>query len=195
MEFLFLHYLLAWKALSYLVIFLAMFFEGDIFLFSAAFLAHQGFFEPFFLFFILWLSVLFGDSVWYWLGYQTTTRFLRFKRWADRVAAPFDGLLVNRTFRAIFISKFIYGIHHALLWRTGSLKIGYFKFLKIDLLASLFWVLIIGGFGYSAGHAFDLVKHYFKFAEFGLLIGALILFAILHLIARRSRKKMINERS
>ena len=184
------HYLTIWRPLGYLLAFLAMIFEGDGVLFIIGFLTHEGLFDPFNIYLTLLMGVLVGDSLWYWLGLKVNVSSLFFGRWAEKIAKPFDDHLIGRPFRTIFISKFIYGLHHAILIRAGELKLRWNTLIKDDFLPAVLWVLSIGGLGYLSSASFTLVKHYVRFSEIALLIGLVVFFTIWHFIASSSKKKL-----
>lgn len=181
----FLHYVLNLGPLAYLIAFVGMMIEGDALLFTAAFLTHQGYFDFRFMLPTLVAGVLFGDLGWYWLGhwmhhYSTSS----LAHWIHRIAKPLDRHLLSRPRRTIFISKFTYGVHHAILIRAGALRLNIREFLKDDLYATSAWIALIGGLGYLSAASFVLIKHYVKFAEVALLLGLAAIFIISHIIVR-----------
>ena len=181
-------YLSSWEHFAYAIGFLGMIVEGEAILFTAAFLANQGAFNPIFIFGVLFAGVITGDLFWYWLGLRLQTSNSFVKRWAERIGKPFDRHLVHRQFRTIFISKFTYGFHHPILMRAGALKVNVRNYLKNDVIASLIWMLIIGGLGYFSSASFLLVRRYVKFAEISLLLVLVVVFGILHYISSRSQR-------
>lgn len=187
---LFLFYLLLWKPLGYLAVFIAMVLEGEVSLFAAAFLTHQGFFDIGDIFLTIYAGLLLGDLGWYWLGTHLERLPPAVRHWVERLARPFDDHLLNRTFRTIFISKFTYGVHHALLMRAGALRINLGNFIRYDVIASLIWLVTIGGLGYFFSASFVLIRHYLRYAEIGLLLSILIFFALSRFLAAQSRKRL-----
>lgn len=187
MNSLLLSYLNSWEPLGYIIIFLGMMVEGDLVLFSTAFLAHQGIiaFIPAFLS-ALWGMIL-GDNLWYSLGLKirNSSRLSFVTAWAERIAKKFDERLIKRPVRTIFIAKFTYGFNRAILIRAGMLRLKWRKIEQSDILATLLWMAIVGGLGYFASASFSLIKHYLRFAEVGLFLGLLIFFCLEHLIAKR----------
>lgn len=179
---LFIHYLTLSRPIGYVFVFIGMIIEGDVLLFIAAFFTHQGIFDIGDMLVAVLAGTIVGDTLWYVLGFQLNNSFLFLKRWIDRIARPFDKQLRSRPFRTIFISKFIYGIHHALLVRAGSLKLPFKKFALVDLAAIVLWVATVGGLGYVSGSSFVFLKHYLRFAEFGLALGLVVLFILSHII-------------
>ena len=185
-------------AWNYAIIFLAMIVEGDPFLFSAFFLANEGVFGIATLSIVIFLGVLVGDLLWYWLGVkidkqnfslrEISRRETKLMVWAEKVAAPFDDHLISRTFHTIFISKFTYGIYHAIILRAGMLRFPIRRFIGYDAISTIVWMAAVGGLGYFSSYSFSLVKQSLKYAEIGLLIGILFFLFISHYISKRSKK-------
>lgn len=166
-----------------------MIIEGDPFLFSAFFLAHEGVLRISTLSVVVFLGVLIGDLLWYWLGIKIDKHSSRkLVDWAERIAAPFDGHLISRTFHTIFISKFTYGTYHAILVRAGMLRFPIRRFIGYDAVSTVVWMIVVGGLGYFSSYSFSLIKHYMKIAEVGLLIGILFFIFLSKYISKRSRQ-------
>lgn len=183
-------YILLWKPIAYGILFFAMIIEGEIFLFTAGFLASQGFIDPAITFLVLFFGVQLGDSLWYLLGYKINHSDTKIGRWLVRITGQFDEHLTNSTLRTIFISKFIVGFHHFLLARAGVLKIKYNEFFKDDFVANIAWLAIVGGLGFLSGASFVLVKEYLKFAEIALALGLFVFFILDYLVIKNLKKKL-----
>ena len=166
-----------------------MIFEGEIFLFTAAFLASQGFLRTDLTFSALFIGVLAGDSLWYLLGHKINHSNRRLSQWLVKATGRFDDHLLSNPLRTLFISKFIYGAHHLVLTRAGVLKLKFKEFFKDNLIANLAWVFIVGGLGYISGASFVFVKHYLKFAEYALILGLALFFILDFLVVRYGLKK------
>ncbi len=174
---------------NYIIIFLAMIVEGDPFLFSAFFLAHEGIFGIPTLVIVIFSGVLMGDLFWYWLGIKIDKHSSRkLVDWAERIASPFDEHLISRTFHTIFVSKFTYGTYHAILVRAGMLRFPVRRFIGYDAVSTLVWMAVVGGLGYFSSYSFSLVKQSLKYAEIGLLVGVLFFVFLSKYIAKRSKK-------
>jgi membrane-associated protein len=186
-----LHYIAFWKPLAYAILFFGMIIEGEAFLFIAAFLSAQGFLDTGAALFFLFTGVQLGDSFWYWLGHKINHSDTRVGRWLVKLTGPFDGHLKEKTLRTIVLSKFIVGFHHFILARAGVLKINFYKFLKYDFFSNIIWIAIVGGLGYFSGTYFLLVKHFFRFAEYGLIGGLLFYFILNFLVVKYSIKKKL----
>lgn len=181
---LFMHYLTISRIFGYLLVFLGMIVEGDAVLFTAAFLTHQRNFDFGDMLLIVFGGTLIGDILWYYFGFKLNNlqKFIFLRIWMDKISKPFDPQLHKRPLRTIFISKFLYGLHHIILMRAGNLKLPMKKYLQIDVVAIVFWVTIVGGLGYLSGISFSFLKRYLQFAEIMLVIVFLTLITLSHFI-------------
>jgi len=189
MESLIFQYLTAWEPLAYIIIFFGMMVEGDTVLFIAAFLTHQGILHILpALLTALWGMIL-GDNLWYTLGFKLKNSNTFLNQWAEKLAKPFDEHLKNHPLRTTFLSKFTYGVGHAIFFRAGAIRIRWGKLEQSDILATLFWMAVVAGLGYFSSASFSLAKHYLRFGEIALLLGLIIFFTLKHLIVKKSKGK------
>lgn len=185
-----LSYILISKPLAYGVIFLGMMIEGDIFLFTTAFLTSAGFFDVWDVAAIAISGALIGDVVWFWLGQRFMHSSKLLSRLSNRFAAPFDAHLKDYPLRTIFLSKFTYGIHRLLLARTGAHGMAVSRFIKLDALAIIAWALIIGGLGYFSGASIHFIRHYLKFTEVALGLGLIAFFVFQYIADYVTRRNL-----
>lgn len=190
MHYLLYHFLETHRLLGYAVISVAMIFEGDLFLFMASFLTHQGFFDPFDMFIAVFLGVMTGNLAWYGAGFWLRQRIDLINRWAQKIAAPFDDHLKKQTFHTIFLSKFIYGVHHAILLRAGMLQIKFGKFVKVSIFSNLLWIVIVGSLGFISSASLGRLGHRIKFVEVVLLAAFVCFLLISYLISYEAKKKL-----
>lgn len=189
-ESLLMHYLLLSPFVGYTAIFLGMIIEGDVLLFTAAFLTHQGIFNISYMLVFVFAGTIIGDVFWYLLGFKLNHSFLFLRQQINRISRPFDKKILSRPFHTIFISKFIYGINHALLIRAGNLKLPFSEFILADLAATILWIFLVGGLGYSAGASFALFKHYLRFVELWVAIGLVTIFIFSRVVKLCSTGKL-----
>lgn len=189
METLLFQYLLLWKPLGYFLIFIGLALEGDTALFIASFLTYHGFFDVGKFFLTAFSGAIIGDVFWYWLGRRINNSSSFINKITNRIKFA-DDHLINRLPHTIFVSKFVYGIHHLIILRAGALNVDLKKLIRYNLLPTLLWILLIGGLGYIFGASFTLIKKYVKFVEIGLLIALIIFFIIEKFIKKRSEKKL-----
>lgn len=177
MELLFLNVLIVWPPLGYILIVLAMIFEGDLALFTVAFLTNMGLFDTGDAALTALFGILIGDWLWYEAGKHIHRLPTFLSSRVEKFAAPFDEKLTQHPFRTLLFTKFAYGIHHFILLRSGAVQLRLRRFLACDIPASLIWFALIGGLGYFFGHALFGTEKYLKFGEVAILIGLIILFS------------------
>lgn len=174
METIFLHHAENWRILVYLVIFLGMVLEGEIILFSAFFLVHQGNLDFFDVLAIAYIGVIIGDILWYRFGNFFLKTFPHLEKYVSKLTGYLDNELDKNPRRTIFLSKFIFGTHRATLIRAGARKIPFNSFLSGDIVASLCWIAAVAVFAYVTSFSLTLFKHYVRFIEISLLIGIVV---------------------
>lgn len=190
MESLIINHIDTWITWGYPLAFFTMLVEGDFFIFIFGFLTQIGLYDPLVMYLTLYAGAIVGDVMWYMVGskFKHLPRFIN--AWVEKISPPFDDHLRNRTLRTLFFSKFTYGFHRAFFVRAGMLKLPLKRFVKIDLIASVPWILIVGGLGYISGASYVLIKHYVKFIEVTLL-GAVVIFVVIqHYLAKLSKRKL-----
>ncbi|MBI3442338.1 MAG: VTT domain-containing protein [Candidatus Sungbacteria bacterium] len=182
-----LYYLTLWKPLGYGIVFLGMIFEGDAMLFTAAFLAREGFFRPSTTVAVAFAGVLLGDLFWYRLGAAADHSLPRIRQWATRLAAPLDSRLEDRSFHCFLLSKFIF-IGHAVIARAGMVRMPTRKFLRSDIPATLMWMAAVGLLGYFSSISLELLRRYVRLAELGLLFSLALFFLVLSIAKQYWRR-------
>jgi len=187
-----LHYLTDHQALGYIIIFIGMMIEGDILLFTAGFLTHQGYFDIGIMLLLVFSGVIIGDNIWYVFGELMAEKksFLGAKKFIGNLTNHFDEHLKNRPVRTIFISKFAYGFYRPVLLKAGASKLSFKRFIEADLAATFLWVFLIGGLGYLSSASFLAIKRYLKYTELTLLLSIVIFILISHIITKISKKEL-----
>lgn len=169
----------AHRYLGYLFLFLMMILEGEVFLIVSATLAHIGAFKLWEVFIVALTGVILGNVLWYYLGMVIHKN--DFARWltvrAERAVDYFLPHFREKPFSSIFISKFIYGVNHAVVFMSGVLRIDLPLFLKAEALASVAWVIFHTTLGYLFGYAAIQITH--KASRFVLILAAFVLGFIL----------------
>ncbi len=177
---------------TYILIFFGIAIEGDVVLFTSAFLADQGYVNPFVIVIITLLGVFVRDISWYEIGRRVSASESRVVAKAREMAEPFDDHLKDRLFHSVFVAKFVYGLHLAIIMRIGSLKLPIKEFIRADALATVVWIFVVGGLGYlsSESVAFFSAQKYLKYTEVALAAG-IVLYMILHRYISRYSKKFL----
>ena len=188
MESLLLQYIESWRVLGYLVIFFGMFFEGEVLLFAAFYLARQGYLDIGDTYIIATCGAIIGDILWYYIGSFANTDRFWLTRYFRRVAAPADRIIAREPFIVLVISKFTYGFHRITILRARPAGIPLHSFLKMDIPALFIWTATIAVLGYALAESLVFFKEYIKFAEVGFLIAILVFAGIAHLISKQSKE-------
>ena len=188
MESLILNDIVAWRFLAYTIILIGMLFEGEIFLFTAFFLASEGYIDPLNTLFFVVVGTLAGDLLWYFMGpYVERIRFIQ--KIILPIAGKIDSQLKKRPAFTILISKFIYGFHRPTLLRAKLVGISLKQFIKIAFPASIIWIAAIAVLAVLFSASIGLFKTYLKFAEIGLFVGVCAFVVADYLISGFYRKK------
>ncbi len=179
-----------WHLYGYVLLALGIFIEGDAVLFTAGFLAHRGFFNPSLTFLWALVGATLGDIVWYKLGEYLENKDNRLVRWLKTATNPLGPYLLNHPKKSLFISKFLYGINHAILAKAGAMRMPLNELIRNDLPANLFWIITIGSLGYASSAGLVHMRHPVRTAELGLLIGILTIIMLAHIFAYFFKKKL-----
>jgi membrane protein DedA with SNARE-associated domain len=169
-----LQYLEAWPPLGYVIIGLGMAIDGEPFLFAAAFLVYQDILHIIPTILVVFTMTVIGDICWYYLGTYFSYLPRPIKIWIEHLTGPFDHFLLAHPGKLMGISKFAYGIHHALWARAGALNLNLKKLIIIDIFATAVWIIIAGGLSYVFSASFNEVTRYIGYLEIGLLISLVI---------------------
>ncbi|HEY4510336.1 MAG TPA: VTT domain-containing protein [Candidatus Paceibacterota bacterium] len=176
--------------MSYILVFFGVIMEGEVTLFTSAFLTRQGFLNIGYASITLLLGALAGDLMWYALGtrFGSSTSFIM--RWLNRVAGRFDNHITKSPIRTIFISKFTYGFHRAVLVRAGILGLPIKRIFRADFLVTVVWMIVVGGLGYALSASIPLVRKSVHLVESMFLIFFIGFIILEFIITKISEKKL-----
>lgn len=172
-------FILDHRNIGYILLFFMMVLEGEIFLILAATLAHLKAFDLGDVFLVSLGGVIVGNVLWYHLGAIIGTHGFTKKIviYAEKTILYFLPHFRDRPFTSIFISKFIYGINHAVVIMAGVFKIDFILFLKAESLASVVWVILQMSVGYFFGYAAIKITH--NVSRFVFIIATFVIAFIL----------------
>lgn len=132
-------------------LFFGFFLPGDSLLFTAGFLASQGYFDPWILMVLLSIAAIGGDSVGYWTGekfgrrlFQREDSFWFNKKHLDTAAAFYE----KHGGKAIVLARFIPIVRTFVPIVAGMARMSYRNFLFYNVFGGLFWVISLVGAGY-----------------------------------------------
>jgi membrane protein DedA with SNARE-associated domain len=164
---------------------------GEEVLFLLSIFSGKGYFSLYAVIFLGFLGLLSADIFWYFIGKHGRIREGRkklIKCSGYRELHKFGKFLDERhEFLGFFLSKFVYGIRFLKLVSSGAKEMRFWRFLKLDILALIAWMIIMIPLGFLAGRGFLRIfeiVHGIEGAVKVLVIGLFIII-LLNLIARR----------
>lgn len=183
---------------TYLIMFIIIFLEtglvvtpflpGDSLLFAAGAFAALGALDMVWLFVILSVAAIGGDTVNYWIGayigpkifHKEKVRFLN-REYLDRTHQFYE----KYGGKTIIIARFVPIIRTFAPFVAGIGSMTYWKFISYNVIGGIAWILICTLAGYFFGNL-PIVKE-----NFSLVILAIIIISILPGVIEFMRQKMI----
>jgi membrane-associated protein len=175
-----------YQAWTYAILFVIVFCEtglvvtpflpGDSLIFAAGVLAHKGQLNPFFIFALLSLAAVLGDTVNYWLGKYLGPRVLRNensrifkKQYLDKTHAYFE----KYGGKTIIIARFVPIVRTFAPFVAGVGAMSYGPFLMYNVAGGVLWVAICNFAGYFFASVPFVEKH------FSIVVLMIILISIM----------------
>ena len=174
---------------GYLMVVVGVIFEGDATVVAASILAHRGFLTLRWVIVLAAVTSLTMNQIYFWLGRR---------HGVERVAKA-DG---RRLFRNIvhhtrkhaiwlvLLSRFVFGFRMAIPATVGALGMSMTKFLIADLFGALIWAVTLGGTGYVAGHAGQVLLSNVRDNEW-IVAGVLIVLTLAWGVYRRRHVQQV----
>jgi membrane protein DedA with SNARE-associated domain len=166
----------------------------ELVLLAGGVLVASGVLHPVLMLFSTFLGVITGDVLLFWLGRGLATRLttsIYFTRWLSP-----RKLLKGRTFFAqhgnttVFLARFIPGLRAPTFLLAGTMQMGLWRFVAMDILAAFIFVPIICGGGYLFADHIDAVAAWFR--SFERVCLTLLAITGLTWLLRRYRGKRTN---
>lgn len=191
LEHVFANYIAHLGALTYPLIAVAIFLEGEAVIFGVMFLAYQGLLNIYSAIITIILAVLFTDVSSYFIGYYGPLYLPRIAAFYEKIVTPMDSKLRSMSFTMFLISKFTYGFHRAVLIRSGMLRVPFWKFFRINIITSTIWITTISLIAYASWESVHYIQRSLKYVEAALAFGVILLFIIAHAIRYFSKQKLL----
>ena len=149
---------------GYLAIIVGTFLEGETALILGSIAAQLGYLELPWVIAAALSGTLIGDQFYFFLGRYKGKAVLRSRpRWQAGASKVF-ALLQRHETLLILGFRFLYGIRTMASFVIGMSHVATAKFVFLNVLGALIWAVIVGGFGYAFGKAFEMligdIKHY-----------------------------------
>ena len=179
---------------GYGLVFLAMIFEGELFLVVTGMMARIHALDFFDAFFFALSGALAGDMLWYGSGRLLQSRYPNHHITAFVVHRVKEYLptIDKNPFHVIFLSKFIYGLNHSTIVMLGLLKTPFGHYLRIQAVATFIWSLLFLTVGYIFGSVAITytrrLRHFLFIALIFLIIVAIFAHGIGYFIKKTEQK-------
>jgi membrane-associated protein len=167
------------------------FLPGDSLLFAAGTFAAIGSFNVHFLFLILSLAAIIGDSVNYWIGhyigmklFEKNNRFLK-KEYLDRTHKFYE----KHGGKTIILARFIPIIRTFAPFVAGIGAMTYSKFIAYNIIGGILWCAIFIYGGYFFGNL-SFVKNNFSFVILAIILISVLPMLIEYIRHRISKKNI-----
>jgi len=179
---------------AYLLLCVAMVFEGELFLAAAGMMVRLHAFNFTESLFFALSGVLIGDMLWYFIGRKLRSRYPhhRVSTFVIKRVKKYLPDIERNPFHVIFLSKFLYGLNHSTLVALGFLRVPFGYFMRVQLIASFIWSLLFLTIGYVFGSVAitftNRLRHFMIFAVLSLVIIAVIVYVIGKFIEKAEQK-------
>jgi membrane-associated protein len=181
---------------TYLILFIIIFCEtglvvtpflpGDSLLFAAGSIAAMGSLDPKWLFLLLAVAAIAGDTLNYWIGayigpraFSGEMRFLK-KEHLDRTHAFFE----KYGGKTIIIARFVPIVRTFAPFVAGIGAMNYTKFIVYNVVGGIAWVALFVLGGYWFGNL-EIVKKNFSFVVLAIIIISVMPMVVEYIRARR----------
>jgi membrane protein DedA with SNARE-associated domain len=171
------------EATKYPLIFIGCYIEGTVVMLATGLLWHEGVVSFWPAFAALWLGDFLADLMWYAIGYYGARSIV--KRWGPRFGVTPENLAkVEKRFHEyhtsiLLISKLSmgFGLAVATLTTAGMLRVSLYRYVLINGLGGVVWVLAMMVVGYYFGNVLAYIPRELK-VFFALAILAGIFFGL-----------------
>ncbi len=183
------HLLILYK---YVLLFPLAIIEGPILAVIAGFLCTLHLLNPYFVYPIIVLGDVTGDSLVYSLGrfgvpsfLKKFIKFLGFKlENVQTVRAYFDA----NPIKTISLSKLALGIGVTGIYLAGNIKIPYKKFIAVCFFTSAFQYVFYLGLGLLFGNAYQKINRYLDFFSSFTIVAAVVVVLVIFINSKRKKQ-------
>ncbi|MBI5733944.1 MAG: DedA family protein [Candidatus Kerfeldbacteria bacterium] len=165
---------------SYLILFLGVVLEGEIFPLAAGFLVSLSLMSLPLTLLVTFVGAMIGDILWFgaarrW-GRQLVDKWGHWLMLKPERLKWLENHFASNGKKTLFVTKFIYSFGHSSIIVAGLARMKFKEFIKVEALAGLIWSLLFVLLGKILGHSFSLLKLVIHdLAYIGLVIILLVI--------------------
>ena len=181
-------------AYSYLILFLGVVVEGEIFPLAAGFLTTTNEMDLYPVLGITFVGVVLGDMLWFGAARRWGRPFL--DRWGRFLLLKGDRLeSIQRHFqengkKTLAITKFIYSFGHISIVVAGIARMDWKEFIKIDVPMSFLWTCLFVFLGRAFGSSFLVLRDALKDVAWAAIIVTVLFIGVNYLARRRLAREV-----
>ncbi len=171
----------------YPILFIGMLFGGETFFVPAIFLSFTNVLSLPAVIGIALLATVISDSVWYYIGMKIPVDTMQTKKWYQKNREAFEkgGKLFDHHGPVVIVaSKFVYGTRIAAQVLAGMRRMGYWRYLFVNILAILLLQAVIVLMAYVVKGSVEQVADIWRATELAFLVFVIIL-VLLHLWVKK----------
>ena len=174
---------------KYVLIFIGSYVEGSAVMMTTGLLWHIGTVEFWPAYLALLLGDVLSDTMWYLIGYYAARPF--FTRWGHwfgmtpEVIEKVEGRFNHYHTKILIISKLTmgFGLAVPVLTVAGMLRVPFMRYITINVLGGIVWILFLMGIGYYFGNLLAYIPKDFQIAI--AIAVPVIFFVILRAISQK----------
>jgi len=174
---------------SYLILFLGVVIEGEIFPLAAGFLVSLSLMDLNTAILVSFVGSFLGDMLWFKAAsrwgrplVEKVGHFLLLK--PSRLAWLEEHFRQNGK-KTLAITKFIYTFGHSSIVVAGLARMNFREFVKVDLPASLLWGIVFVLLGNFFGASFFLLQHILRDITLAAIIVLVVIVALQYYVRRK----------
>ena len=183
-------------AYEFPALFFGGFFFGETVIIPAAFLAGEGILSLSSVFWVTFLGTIVADTIWFFVGptlFRFAHRFAYVQTRSEGMMNRLETLYANKPFRALLVSKFVYGTRILTVLYLSLEKISAIRFLLINLASTFVWLLGIVAIGWLAGKSIVNLIPVLSDLKYALLLVVLLIVALKVVPAWLRRRRLKKE--
>jgi len=168
-------------AYKFPALFFGGFFLGETVIIPAAFLAGQNNLSLSEVFWLTFLGTVSADVLWFLVGpflWKVAHRFETISTKSEAVLKRLDELYANQPFRALLVSKFIYGTRFLTVIYLSLERVSAIRFLVMNFLSTLLWLITIVAIGWLAGKSIVNLLPIISDVKYALLLIVLLIIGL-----------------
>ncbi|MBU1039444.1 DedA family protein [Patescibacteria group bacterium] len=178
---------------SYLILFLGVVVEGEIFPLAAGFLSSLFIMNFYWSIGVTFVGAIVGDLLWFAAARHWGRKFIeRYGKWFFLKPARLNKMeehFNKNGKKTLFLTKFIYSFGHSSIIVAGLAKMSWRDFIKVDVPASLLWSMLFVFLGKILGASFYLMKHVLRDITLSLILVLILIILFQSLFKRFLRNQ------